>query len=281
MGTDAERSPPGALLEDPRVFMGGLSDESGASPALAMASKQLGLPVAGEVYKLEEYVHGTLWAGRDGKRDHFVQGGDHSVRLSMLHWSDKIEADPAPFEAFAPSLYKTCHKCWASCSKKRDCCYWMHWRASHEGRGGMGMGHMGHTLLTRHTPLAILAILAILAHTCHTCHTCTIRAPYVHHTCYTCSYLHHTYSTTHTYRTCTILAIRTYCTAGRRSTLSRPGGLITTRTSRRSTGHSTGWLAISRPRSPAARAGDGIWSRRGVPPSRCGSLADGGHPSGG
>ena len=51
------------LIAEERVFMGGLSDESGASPHLAMAVKQLGLPVQAEVHALEEFVHGTLWAG--------------------------------------------------------------------------------------------------------------------------------------------------------------------------------------------------------------------------
>lgn len=43
MGTDAESGT--ALLEEARVFMAGLSDESGAAASLAIAMKQLGLPV--------------------------------------------------------------------------------------------------------------------------------------------------------------------------------------------------------------------------------------------
>ena len=39
----------GALLDEPRICMDGLSDESGAAAPLAMAIKQLGAPVASEV----------------------------------------------------------------------------------------------------------------------------------------------------------------------------------------------------------------------------------------
>jgi len=138
LGTDADKDGGrgGALLEDPRVFMGGLSDESGAAASLAMASKQLGLPVQSEVDQLEEYVHETLWAGAAGERKRFLQGKDYSVRLSMLYWSDEIERDgsemAAAVQRATPSLYATCHKCWATCSKKRDCCYWMHcWSEEH------------------------------------------------------------------------------------------------------------------------------------------------------
>jgi hypothetical protein len=130
---DADNGKGAALVEEPRVFMAGMSDESGASAPLAMAVKQLGLPVASEVAKLEEYVFGTLWAGASGDRRHFLQGKDFSVRLSMLYWSDAIDAAPkGDAQAFAPSLYAHCHKCWATCSKKRDCCYWMHcWSEEH------------------------------------------------------------------------------------------------------------------------------------------------------
>ena len=91
LGTDADKDGGrgGALLEDPRVFMGGLSDESGAAASLAMASKQLGLPVQSEVDQLEEYVHETLWAGAAGERKRFLQGKDYSVRLS---WGGKQQS---------------------------------------------------------------------------------------------------------------------------------------------------------------------------------------------
>ena len=49
LGTDAEEpsggTPGSRLIAEERVFMAGLSDESGASAHLAMAVKQLGLPV--------------------------------------------------------------------------------------------------------------------------------------------------------------------------------------------------------------------------------------------
>ena len=135
MGSDAEGGAGrgGALLEEPRVFMAGMSDESGASAPLAMSIKQLGLPSRAEVDKLEEWVHGTLWQGERGERRQFLQGKDHSVRLSMLYWSDDIDAQPTGAAAgFAPALYRHCHKCWATCRKKRDCCYWMHcWSEEH------------------------------------------------------------------------------------------------------------------------------------------------------
>ena len=65
MGSDADREGEGmgagALLDEPRIFMDGLSDESGAAAPLAMAIKQLGAPVASEVAQLEAYVHSQLW----------------------------------------------------------------------------------------------------------------------------------------------------------------------------------------------------------------------------
>ncbi|EOD29360.1 hypothetical protein EMIHUDRAFT_463031 [Emiliania huxleyi CCMP1516] len=135
MGTDADADGGrgGALLYDPRVFMAGHSDESGASAPLAMSVKQLGLPSDAEVGKLEEYVHETLWAGASGRRSSFLQGADHSVRLSMLYWNDAMDKDPSgPARRALPALYDHCHKCWASCKKGRDCCYWMHcWSEEH------------------------------------------------------------------------------------------------------------------------------------------------------
>jgi len=135
MGTDADADGGrgGALLYEPRVFMAGHSDESGASAPLAMSVKQLGLPSDAEVAKLEEYVHETLWAGASGRRSSFLQGADHSVRLSMLYWNDAMDKDPSgPARKALPALYDHCHKCWASCKKGRDCCYWMHcWSEEH------------------------------------------------------------------------------------------------------------------------------------------------------
>ncbi|KAL1530741.1 hypothetical protein AB1Y20_001640 [Prymnesium parvum] len=128
LGTDAEEqsggTPGSKLIAEERVFMAGLSDESGAAAHLAMAMKQLGLPVKAEVEALEEFVHLTLWAGKDGERRRFLQGKDYSVRLSMLYWSDSIDKDAAA-HAVSERLYKVCHKCWPKC-------YWMHcWSEEH------------------------------------------------------------------------------------------------------------------------------------------------------
>ncbi len=114
----------GPLLSEPRVFMAGLSDEAGAAAPLAMAVKQVGAPVAAEVSALERYVHETLWgggcaAGDQACRGRFVQGRDHSVRASMLHWSDAFQARPDAAAAAAPSTAAACRKCWPKC-------YWMH-----------------------------------------------------------------------------------------------------------------------------------------------------------
>ena len=123
MGYDASRGG-SALLEEPRVFMGGLSDEAGAAAPLAMAMKQLGQPAKDEVAKLEAYVHETVWAGPrgDGKtneRRHFLQGADYSVRASMLYWSEELDGQPERMQAASPALWTACHKCWPKC-------YWMH-----------------------------------------------------------------------------------------------------------------------------------------------------------
>ena len=80
----------GALLDEPRIFMDGLSDESGAAAPLAMAIKQLGAPVASEVAQLEAYVHETLWTPEHGDRRQFLQGRDYAVRASMVYWSDNL-----------------------------------------------------------------------------------------------------------------------------------------------------------------------------------------------
>ena len=67
--------------------------------------------VKAEVSALEEFVHGTLWAGDTGDRRRFLQAKDHSVRLSMLYWSDAIDKSPEAQNVSA-RLYRVCHKCW-------------------------------------------------------------------------------------------------------------------------------------------------------------------------
>ncbi len=80
MGYDNEAQ--AAIMAEPRVFMSGLSDEAGAAQPLAMASKQLGLPVASEIEKLESYVHETLIKSDSSKpgKEQFIQVG-HLTRL--------------------------------------------------------------------------------------------------------------------------------------------------------------------------------------------------------
>ena len=55
--------------------MSGLSDEAGAAMPLAMASKQLGLPVDTEISRLEAYIHETLFPGNGSEpgKHQFVQ----------------------------------------------------------------------------------------------------------------------------------------------------------------------------------------------------------------
>ena len=147
----------GALLDEPRIFMDGLSDESGAAAPLAMAIKQLGAPVASEVAQLEAYVHSqlwtpertftvsfgrpsvrsqsaldarayvheTLWTPEHGERRQFLQGRDYAVRASMVYWSDEFQAAPERARAAAPALTAECLKCWNACAKKTNCCNWM------------------------------------------------------------------------------------------------------------------------------------------------------------
>eukprot|EP00966_Prymnesium_polylepis_P307784 7112679-Prymnesium_polylepis.1 len=129
MGSDAERTgdgiSAGALVDEPRIFMDGLSDEAGAAAPLAMAAKQLGAPVASEVAQLEEYVHETLWTPPGANRSHYLQGRDYAVRASMAFWSDELQAEPQAARAAAPALAAACIQCWSSCPKRRDCCNWM------------------------------------------------------------------------------------------------------------------------------------------------------------
>jgi hypothetical protein len=107
-----------------RVYMSGLSDEAGAAAGLAMASKQMGLPQADEIAKLEAYVQHTLWQAPGSRRSNFVQSSaDYSVRLSQLYWNDQLN-DPHSVAgraatAAAPELARVCRECWP------DKCNWM------------------------------------------------------------------------------------------------------------------------------------------------------------
>ncbi|MCY2931062.1 MAG: DUF5695 domain-containing protein, partial [Planctomycetota bacterium] len=66
------------ILDEPRVFISGLSDEPGAGANLLMAMKNLYSPTAGGVARLEQYVDGPLW-GRLQNRE------DYSLRASLFH----------------------------------------------------------------------------------------------------------------------------------------------------------------------------------------------------
>ena len=94
------------VTQERRVYMGGLSDEAGASAGVAMAVKQVrkpmapkshcllrptglalspsgaqvGMGVADEVAKLEAYVAETLFQGDHPDRNRFVQGADDQAR---------------------------------------------------------------------------------------------------------------------------------------------------------------------------------------------------------
>jgi len=118
-GYDADLGERGALVDEVRVFMAGMSDESGAAAPLSMAVKQLGMPDPAEVAQLEAYVHETLWAGDGGDPRHFLQTKEYAVRASMLFWSDELQASPAAAVAAAPNTARACQKCWPKC-------YWMH-----------------------------------------------------------------------------------------------------------------------------------------------------------
>ncbi|GAX85694.1 hypothetical protein CEUSTIGMA_g13110.t1 [Chlamydomonas eustigma] len=67
------------VTAEQRVFMSGLSDEAGAAQPLAMAVKQLGLPVPSEIAKLEDYVHDTLL-----QREDMPSGRSNMSRMSLL-----------------------------------------------------------------------------------------------------------------------------------------------------------------------------------------------------
>ena len=122
MGYDASRDG-SALLEEPRVFMGGLSDEAGAAAPLAMAMKQLGQPQGrgGEARGIRprDGLGGSTRHGKTNERRHFLQGADYSVRASMLYWSEELDGQPERMQATTPALWTACHKCWPKC-------YWMH-----------------------------------------------------------------------------------------------------------------------------------------------------------
>ena len=113
------------VTEERRVYMSGLSDGAGAGASVAVSVKQLGLPEAAEVARIEEYVHETLYQGDRPERKHYLQGTDDTVRLSMLYWSDEMNdatsAVGRAATAAAPGLSRVCRGCWPSRCSWMDC----------------------------------------------------------------------------------------------------------------------------------------------------------------
>lgn len=77
----------GQILQESRAWIAGLSDECGAGPAVAMASKNLFSPRADEVALLERYVDEVLWGRGEAQRlaHQTVQSSDFGVRASMFY----------------------------------------------------------------------------------------------------------------------------------------------------------------------------------------------------
>jgi len=73
-----DRSANRQVVQDPRVWIAGLSDEAGAGSWLAATMKQAAQPNAGEVSKLEEFIHGVLWGT--------LQNPDFSVKKSVFYY---------------------------------------------------------------------------------------------------------------------------------------------------------------------------------------------------
>ncbi|CAK5280459.1 unnamed protein product [Mycena citricolor] len=66
------------VLNDPRAWIPGLSDEAGAGSWLAASMKQFVQPSAAEVTKLERFVNATLWGS--------VQNFDYSVKMAVFFY---------------------------------------------------------------------------------------------------------------------------------------------------------------------------------------------------
>jgi hypothetical protein len=73
-----DRSVNSQVVQEPRVWIAGLSDEAGAGSWLAAIMKQAAQPNAGEVAKLEEFIHGVLWGT--------LQNPDFSVKKSVFFY---------------------------------------------------------------------------------------------------------------------------------------------------------------------------------------------------
>ncbi|KAF7940120.1 uncharacterized protein EAE98_000247 [Botrytis deweyae] len=73
-----DRSVDAQVLQDPRVWIAGLSDEAGAGSWLAATMKQAVSPNAAEVTKLEQFITKTLWG--------VLQNSDYSVKKSVFYY---------------------------------------------------------------------------------------------------------------------------------------------------------------------------------------------------
>ncbi|APA14501.1 hypothetical protein SS1G_06426 [Sclerotinia sclerotiorum 1980 UF-70] len=73
-----DRSVNAQVLQDPRVWIAGLSDEAGAGSWLAATMKQAISPNAAEITKLEQFVTKTLWGN--------IQNSDYSVKMSVFYY---------------------------------------------------------------------------------------------------------------------------------------------------------------------------------------------------
>ncbi|KAJ7762308.1 hypothetical protein DFH07DRAFT_813874 [Mycena maculata] len=77
-----DRSVNDYVLNDPRAWIGGLSDEGGAGSWLAGAMKQYAQPSAPEVAKLETFINQTLWGS--------VQNFNDTVKMSVFFYQPGV-----------------------------------------------------------------------------------------------------------------------------------------------------------------------------------------------
>ncbi|KAH9486468.1 hypothetical protein JR316_0000533 [Psilocybe cubensis] len=80
------------VLNDPRAWIPGLSDEAGAGSWLAAVMKQYAQPNVAEVAKLEQFMSKTLWGS--------VQNADGSVKKSVFFYQPAL----VPNYAYPPSI---------------------------------------------------------------------------------------------------------------------------------------------------------------------------------
>ncbi|CAO1614001.1 unnamed protein product [Parajaminaea phylloscopi] len=86
------------VVDDPRPWVAGLSDEAGAGSYLAAAVKQFAMPDASEVRKLEDFVTKTLWGQVQDPRPNSPTYA--AVKKSIFYWDPKlpnVKYDPAVY----------------------------------------------------------------------------------------------------------------------------------------------------------------------------------------